>query len=604
MSFSPPGCNAEAASTGGELTENSEERSEPGFPDDVAQPLTAERCGLFRVHSTSWLAGLRVGRTILVPPRLWDDTNKFRTPAPRSATPDLEVFLLLLREAPDCFLEHPQTVERDCAESQSQQVSIARPHAKLAAAGASNTTALLADSQVHRQLIREASDCFQRSGKGLHLDECLNNKATVPSNPTSASSCRLPRERLCRRPVRLMSFVGDRILFALKLVSLLAAVHLAMIHGAGAEPVASQPKFLGVQSCKSSGCHGGAKDDFNQVIVWERRDYHTRSYATLTTRRSERMAEVLQLGDPTKSLRCTSCHAPFHEVPPALRDTSIRIEQGVSCENCHGPAEDWLRTHTRTDLLHDEKVAAGMRDLRNLYVRANSCVGCHQNVDLELLAAGHPELVFELDGQSATEPRHWRERRTDHGTSAWLVGQAAALREMSWALSTRLGSQQADSLPAVASARAAEADRWSALAWLLQHVDVPGVSKSDLGSTTEPTVSKAQQMQRAADSMARAASAASWPPEKSRALLARLSSTHAEFLDRNTSRSLHARRAERLVLGLDRLVMALPDAEAARFKGELDELFQAVQSIPDFDSVKFASSLQAFATRLSSTRKN
>lgn len=441
-------------------------------------------------------------------------------------------------------------------------------------------------------------------GKGLHLDGCLNNKATVPSNPSSASFCRLPRERLCKRPTRSLSFVSDRILFALRLISLLAAITLATSHGAAAEPVAAAPKFLGVQSCKSSGCHGGAKDNFNQVIVWERRDYHTRSYATLTTRRSERMAEVLKLGAPTKSLRCTSCHAPFHEVPPAHRDTSIRIEQGVSCENCHGPAGEWLRTHTRTDLSHEDKVAAGMRDLRNLYVRANTCVGCHQNVDAELLAAGHPQLIFELDGQSATEPRHWRERRTDHGPAAWLTGQAAALREMSWALSAGPGSTHLDSLPDIAKARAIETERWAALAWLLQHVDVAEVSKSNLGAAQEPTVGMAQQIQRAADEIARTASGASWSPERNRTLLVRLASTHTEFLDKSTSRSLHARRAERLVLGLDRLVMALPDAEAARFKSEMDELFRAVQSIPDFDAGKFASSLQAFASRLSSTQKN
>lgn len=41
-----------------------------------------------------------------------------------------------------------------------------------------------------------------------------------------------------------------------------------------------------------------------------------------------------------------------------------------------------------------------MRDLRNLYARANACVACHQNVDPEILKAGHPELVFELDRQS------------------------------------------------------------------------------------------------------------------------------------------------------------------------------------------------------------
>jgi len=84
------------------------------------------------------------------------------------------------------------------------------------------------------------------------------------------------------------------------------------------------------------------------------------------------------------------------------------VSEGVSCENCHGPAENWLRAHTRSDWTHADRTFAGMRDLKNLYVRANNCVACHQTVELPLLKAGHPELIFELDGQSVSEPKHWR----------------------------------------------------------------------------------------------------------------------------------------------------------------------------------------------------
>ena len=94
----------------------------------------------------------------------------------------------------------------------------------------------------------------------------------------------------------------------------------------------------------------------------------------------------------------------------------------------------WLRGHTRKDWTYATRVGAGMRDLRNFYVRANTCVACHQNLDADLLAAGHPELTFELDGQSVAEPKHWRDEDPWSGPRAWLVGQAVALREMSWAL--------------------------------------------------------------------------------------------------------------------------------------------------------------------------
>src|SRR5665213_4200704 len=75
-----------------------------------------------------------------------------------------------------------------------------------------------------------------------------------------------------------------------------------------------------------------------------------------------------------------------------------------------------------------------MRDLQNLYVRANVCGAGHQNVDADILKAGHPELMFELDGQSVAEPKHWSAEKNGNGAQAWLVGQAVALREMSWQL--------------------------------------------------------------------------------------------------------------------------------------------------------------------------
>src|SRR6266536_3787736 len=66
-------------------------------------------------------------------------------------------------------------------------------------------------------------------------------------------------------------------------------------------------------------------------------------------------------------------------------------------------AQPWLRGHTRTDWTYTMRVSAGMHDLRNLYVRANAFVACHQNVESDLLKGGHPALVFELDSQSVNE---------------------------------------------------------------------------------------------------------------------------------------------------------------------------------------------------------
>src|SRR6202035_1430341 len=168
-------------------------------------------------------------------------------------------------------------------------------------------------------------------------------------------------------------------------------------------------RFVGSAGCKSSSCHGGAGEKRNQYIIWSQQDFHTRSYAILTNARSARIADTLRLpAAAQESNRCTVCHSPFQSVAPARLMPTAHQDEGVSCETCHSAAGSWLRGHTRKDWNYAMRVTAGMRDLKSFYVRANTCVACHQNLDSDILKAGHPELMFELDRQSVAEPKHWR----------------------------------------------------------------------------------------------------------------------------------------------------------------------------------------------------
>ena len=342
--------------------------------------------------------------------------------------------------------------------------------------------------------------------------------------------------------------------------------------------------FLGSLSCSSASCHGGAVTNKDQYLVWSRQDYHSRAYATLTTARSKRLAEVLKIGDAAQSPRCTACHAPFHEVASQKPKSAVKAIEGISCESCHGPAGEWIQTHTRTDLTHGQKGAAGLVDLKNGYVRANSCVACHQNVEPELLHAGHPELIFELDGQCVTQPRHWREQNEFYGPALWLVGQAAALREMSWQLNQ------------IKSADPKAIDRWGALLWLLKRAAAvePAFTAFDKISSN-PNSSTFAETRQLSDKLALQAASHKWSEDLARKLLVELAGTQNEFTDPAITQSQQARRAERLVLALDRLMLALPSkALPSTAKEELNELFKAVQSLPDFEAAKFAARLSKF----------
>lgn len=341
----------------------------------------------------------------------------------------------------------------------------------------------------------------------------------------------------------------------------------------------------GPATCSTSGCHGGASEQSRQYVIWSQRDVHSRSYATLTSARSARMAEALKLEDPTKSSRCTACHAPVQTVAPALLAPNAHVEDGVACVSCHGTAtDDWIRRHTRKDWTHEDRVAAGMRDLRNLYGRANACVACHQNIDPELVNVGrHPQLIFELDGQAASEPKHWCEIAGWHGAQAWYVGQAVALRELSWALVH--GRTDA----------ALDAPRWAGLAWLLQRCDGVGALPSLASVTAETGPAAYAAGVESADLAARRAAALTWSADATRALLKQLAGSQAAFRDASVANAIQARRAERLVLALDRLVASLPATERPRAGGApLDRLFQLAQSVPDFVPADFAAALGEF----------
>jgi len=77
-----------------------------------------------------------------------------------------------------------------------------------------------------------------------------------------------------------------------------------------------------------------------------------------------------------------------------------------------------------------------MTDVRNPVKRSETCLSCHLGtaskwVDHEMIAAGHPDLYFELDSFSAAMPKHWKERDPDPWFNLRLlaISQAVQLRE-------------------------------------------------------------------------------------------------------------------------------------------------------------------------------
>jgi hypothetical protein len=347
--------------------------------------------------------------------------------------------------------------------------------------------------------------------------------------------------------------------------------------------------FVGSVGCKSSSCHGGAGPKRSQYITWSQKDYHTKAYAILFDARSSRIAEAIGLANATTSARCTVCHSPFQSTEQSRLTATAHADEGVSCESCHGAAGGWLRGHTRMDWSYNTRVGAGMRDLRNLYVRANACVACHQNIEPELLQSGHPDLFFELDGQTVAEPKHWQDNEPWSGLRQWLTGQAVALREMSWAIGT------ASTVDEWSNAR------WNGLAWICAKVTSHANMSSPIGlPPVSPGRSDYSSTQGQADALARRASGFNWNNDSAKALLVALASIESEFTGAKVPTPILAQRAKRLVMALDRLTTALNQNQMGPLKidPELNRLFQDVRTLDGFDASAFSADVKAFKTAL------
>lgn len=169
-------------------------------------------------------------------------------------------------------------------------------------------------------------------------------------------------------------------------------------------------KVIGSDACKK--CHAA------EIDQWQR----TPHYETIDTlhRKPEAkaIADRLGLRSVKRNETCVKCH-----YTQKLVRGKPRIDAGVSCESCHGPAQDWVELHaeygpglTRETEPPDARqrrrlasIAAKMNNPSNLYLIARQCLDCHTTPDEKLVdvgghSAGSPD--FELVSWSQGMVRH------------------------------------------------------------------------------------------------------------------------------------------------------------------------------------------------------
>lgn len=241
---------------------------------------------------------------------------------------------------------------------------------------------------------------------------------------------------------------------------------LFFIYNAHAEP--SQlpqdaiDRHLGAASCATSVCHGKAapvKDGhvaLNEYRVWSTEDRHARAYQVLSNELSKRIAVNLGLPSAQTAKICLDCHAD--NVAPAQRGPKFQLSDGVACEACHGGSQRWIKTHTDPSVAHKANIAQGMFPTDDAYARATLCLSCHQGTadkfaNHQIMAAGHPRLMFDLDAFSANQPAHYvidADYKARKGAPAigtlWLAGQVESGRQLANLIDQHVGAGFASEL--------------------------------------------------------------------------------------------------------------------------------------------------------------
>jgi hypothetical protein len=100
---------------------------------------------------------------------------------------------------------------------------------------------------------------------------------------------------------------------------------------AGSSVFAQEYEYIGAAKCKM--CHNKPETG-KQYDLWKA-TAHAKAFENLKGPAAIKIGQERGIADPSKDQKCLKCHSTA-SVNPDLNQT-ITIEEGVSCESCHGP---------------------------------------------------------------------------------------------------------------------------------------------------------------------------------------------------------------------------------------------------------------------------
>ena len=152
--------------------------------------------------------------------------------------------------------------------------------------------------------------------------------------------------------------------------TLMAAAVMASAQTADTASQAVSHQYVGAGKCKL--CHSAEKIGA-QFKIWEA-SKHAHAYVDLASDTAKAVAKARGGDDPQKAPQCLKCHVTGYGQPASMFAASFNPQDGVQCESCHGPGNDYWKLSTMKGI-HDKTIDAGQVGL--VMPTKEVCVTCH-----------------------------------------------------------------------------------------------------------------------------------------------------------------------------------------------------------------------------------
>ena len=169
--------------------------------------------------------------------------------------------------------------------------------------------------------------------------------------------------------------------------------------GKPAAATATKFDYIGVKKC--SMCHK-AEAKGGQFQKWQA-SAHAKAFAVLAGEKAKAVAAARKLPKPPQeSAECLKCHVTAFPVMANLASAKITLEEGVSCESCHGPGSEYSK------MANMKAIAAGTQDPKALGLvmpTAAVCQKCHNEESPTFKGFKFEEMVGKITHPNPSRAR-------------------------------------------------------------------------------------------------------------------------------------------------------------------------------------------------------